>query len=115
MELDYSDSRMTDLLWIGEYESKIGKQRLNEFINIVYGWLINLKPGQSLNITTHSKITERNRDLVIKIGCLFISESNYNYEFSNDFTKITNNSYVSGTEKPKANKNMEKTGRKFPV
>lgn len=115
MKMDYSASRMTDLQWIEDYSQRLGKEKLDDFIRIAYGWLMDLDPGQTIDLTSHPKITDRNRDLFIKIGCLFISEGNNGYEFSNDYTKITNNSYVPRPRPKKENKDVEKVGGRFPI
>ena len=113
--IDYSHCRMTDWKWIDEYQTRIGKEDFDKFLNQIYGWLMNLKPGQSIDLTSHDKITDRNRDLVIKIGCLFIQEGNIGYQFTNDFTQITNNSYVPGTRKTTTSKGLAKQGEAVSV
>ena len=115
MAVDYSNHRMTDWKWVDQYKERLGKEDFDKFLNMIYSWLMDLKPGQSIDIINHEKITERNRDLVIKVCCLFISEGNTGYQFINDFTKITNNSHVPETRKTETNKDLEKQGKGVSV
>lgn len=88
MGLNFSHHRMNDLLWVEQYQEKLSPKVFFKFIDTVYAWLENLKPGQKLILSQEKNITNQNRDLFIKTTCLFISEGNSEYEFSNDYTAI---------------------------
>lgn len=108
MEVDYSNHRMINWKWIDMYRNRLGHETFDKFLDMIYGWLMDLKPGQSLDIANHPKITDRNRDLVIKICDLFISEGNMYYDFNQNCTTIKNNNYVSRIRKTETSKGLEK-------
>lgn len=45
-----------------------------------------MKPGEAINIL--KDVAPANREKFIKIGCLFITEGNSDYLFSDDYTVI---------------------------
>lgn len=84
--VNYSQYRMTNYDWIGSYLSYMGKTSFDSFLNRVYARLMKMNVGERFNLTT--KVKEQNRDLFIKCACLFITEGNGHYSFSEDYTKI---------------------------
>lgn len=85
-KVDYSKHRMNDYDWIAKYQSIMGKEEFFYFLNRVYKRMLQMKTGETYKIA--NKVQEANRDLFIKIVCLFILEGNQNYIFSEDYTKI---------------------------
>jgi len=82
-----SKYKMTSYSWYEEYEQKMGEQTLRDYVNKVWKTLLELKLGQSLDVI--EKVDPKRYDLFVKVGCLFIQENNMNYEFNNEYTKIT--------------------------
>lgn len=106
--MDFRKYRMIDLKWTDEYKERLGKEVFFKFVDVVYGWLMALKPGQSLSIANHAKVTDRNRELVVKVCDLFIQEGNIMYEFNEEYTIIKNNNYVPRINKSKSRKAVAK-------
>ena len=52
----------------------------------VYALLLGMNPGDSFDIDSYVKF--ENIELFIKIVCSFISEGNYNYDFTKDYKKV---------------------------
>lgn len=76
--------------WWETYKKERGEQQLQEYANTVYFLFINMKPNSIFSIEKNVK--EKNRDLFIKICCMFIDETRHTlplseyYEFSSDCT-----------------------------
>lgn len=83
---NYSQYRMINYDWIRSYCSIMGKINFDSFLNRVYARLMKMNVGERYNLTL--KVQEQNRDLFIKCACLFITEGNGHYSFSEDYTKI---------------------------
>jgi len=84
--INYSHHRMNNYDWIQSYHSNMGKKAFNLFLNRVYKRLMKMNIGEIYDLT--KKVQEANRDLFIKCACLFISEGNSHYSFSDDYTTI---------------------------
>lgn len=87
--MDFSVYKMSDYNWIKTYQDKLGKITFNAFVDKVYGILDRVKEGQSFDISADISITDRNRDLFIKVACMYIADGNENYSFSEDHTIIS--------------------------
>jgi hypothetical protein len=87
--MDFSAYKMVNFDWIKIYQDKLGRSVFYAFIDKVYGILNRMQEGQVFNLSTDISITDRNRDLFIKVACMYINEGNENYSFSNDYTLIT--------------------------
>lgn len=87
--MDFSAYKMVNFDWIKIYQDKLGRTVFYAFIDKVYGILNRMEEGQVFNLSTDISITDRNRDLFIKVACMYINEGNENYSFSNDYTLIT--------------------------
>lgn len=83
---EYEQHKMTDWGWVETYQQKLGSDQFRSYRDGVYALLLRMKPGDSFDIDTKVKV--ENIDLFIKIVCSFISENNYNYDFSNDYKKV---------------------------
>ncbi len=89
MAPDYSNMRMTNYVWIDEYKSRMGKDNFWKLLDERYKWLMKQPVGWVYNITLSISLSKTlARDLFIKTVCLFISEKNGDYQFSEDFTVI---------------------------
>lgn len=86
MEINYSSHRMTNYDWIRTYSSSLGMSSFSLFRDRVYSRLMKLQSGEVYDLK--QKVSEANRDLFIKCACLFISEGNSDYSFSDDYTLI---------------------------
>lgn len=84
--INYSLHRMNNYDWIQSYRSTMGKEAFDNFLNRVYKRLMKMRIGDIYDLT--KKVQEANRDLFIKCVCLFISEGNSHYLFSDDYTTI---------------------------
>lgn len=85
----YAQYRMNDWGWIPRYKSLMGKESFNEYVNNVYLELMSMKIGKSFSID--SEVKTENRELFVKIVCMFIQEGNYDYEFSPDYKIVRRN------------------------
>ena len=72
MEINFSKHRMNDWNWIQEYKSIMDKEQYNNFFQKVYSTLFQIPQGKYFDISKN--VTEKNRDIFIKICCLFILE-----------------------------------------
>ena len=82
----YARYRMTDWNWIAIYKEKMGVDLFREYVNGVYNELLNMKVDRSFSL--EATVKEENRELFIKIVCMFIQEGNYDYDFSQDYKFI---------------------------
>ena len=87
--LSYEQYRMTDWGWIGIYQSRMGNDQFRKYVNAIYKELMAMKVGQTFAIDTTVK--EENRELFIKIVCMFIQEGNSDYEFSSNYKIVKRN------------------------
>jgi len=58
--------------WWHTYEQKMGEKELIEYSRKVYMFFMQMKPGSFFSIEKNVK--ENNRDLFIKLCCMFIDE-----------------------------------------
>ncbi len=82
----YQAYRMNDYGWIQTYKDKMGVDDFKKYVNEIYEMLLNMKPGDKFPIDRNVK--QENIELFIKIVCLFISEGNDNYDFTNDYKVV---------------------------
>ena len=82
----YEQYRMTDWGWVETYQQKMGSEQFRSYRDDVYALLLRMKPGDSFDID--AKVKVENIDLFIKIVCSFITENNYNYDFTTDYKKV---------------------------
>lgn len=92
-EIDLSKHRMNDYDWVDKYINERGRDEFYKYLNSVYGFLLEMKPGTFFRI--EGNVKPENIDLFIKICCLLICERydskqefETEYIFSNDYTKI---------------------------
>jgi hypothetical protein len=90
---DYTSHLARNWDWWELYKGKLGEQELSEFMNRVYNLFIKMKPGSFFSI--EKNVTEKNRDLFIKMCCMFIDETYHSppsphgyYELSADCTLL---------------------------
>lgn len=90
---DYTSHLPENMDWWELYKEKLGKHKLLEFTDRVYKLFINMKPGSFFSI--EKNVTEENRDLFIKIICMFIDEAYHSpfsvegyYELNSDCTVL---------------------------
>lgn len=89
MNSDYAHMRMTDYCWVARYIDKMGEEPFFKLLNLRYKWLMSKSRGWIYNVAKSDKLeTEQDKDLFIKTVCLFISEGNGDYQFSEDFTTL---------------------------
>lgn len=82
----YSIYRLTDWDWVNAYKSRMGNEEFHYYVNSVYEMLLNMTPGDSVEI--EKTVKTENTELFIKIVCMFITEQHENYDFSNDYKII---------------------------
>ena len=92
---------MTDWNWIAIYKEKMGVDLFREYVNGVYNELLNMKVDCSFSL--EATVKEENRELFIKIVCMFIQEGNYDYDFSQDYKFIRRHEKTTLVRKPRKN------------
>ena len=97
----YARYRMTDWNWIAIYKEKMGVDLFREYVNGVYNELLNMKVDCSFSL--EATVKEENRELFIKIVCMFIQEGNYDYDFSQDYKFIRRHEKTTLVRKPRKN------------
>lgn len=105
----YAIYRLTDWDWINVYKQKMGISQFQDYVNGVYDELLRMKIGNSFSL--ESNVKEENRELFIKIVCMFIQEGNYDYEFSLDYKCVKRHEKTALVGKPRRNPH-EKPGEK---
>jgi hypothetical protein len=65
---------------------KLGNRTTYKYYNCVCKLLVNMKAGTSIEISNIKNLYDI--EWFIKCVCLLIIESNFSFEFSNDYTKI---------------------------
>lgn len=86
--MNLSHHKLTDYSWYDIYAEKMGEDVLRAYVDKVYISLNKLIVGQSIDVLKH--VSPERYDLFIKVGCLYIIETKaWNYEFNNEYTKIT--------------------------
>ena len=82
----YETFKMIDWGWVLIYQQKMGIDLFRSYRDDVYALLLGMNPGDSFDIDSYVKF--ENIELFIKIVCSFISEGNYNYDFTKDYKKV---------------------------
>ena len=88
--MDYTIHLPKNWDWWDFYKEKLGQSNLIEFMNRVYNLFIKMKPDSFFSI--EKNVSEDNRDLFIKLCCMFIDESYHSppssgfYELNSDCT-----------------------------
>ena len=89
MNANYSHMRPAGFGWVAAYVKKMGKEAFDKLLNQRYGWLMAKTSGWTYDITVSKNLkTDADKDLFVKTVCLFISEGNDAYEFTEDYTII---------------------------
>lgn len=83
---DYSRYKLTDWAWVEHYKERMGAEAFRDYMNRVYGTLLRIPVDGSIQIT--ERVRPENRELFIKIGCMFIQEGHADYDFNETFTTI---------------------------
>lgn len=111
---DYTSHLLKNWDWWELYKEKIGERKLVEFMNKVYKLFVNMKPGSFFSI--EKNVTEENRDLFIKMCCMFIDETYHSppsmlgyYELNSDCTLLK---HVAFPYKPLLNGNNRRSIQK---
>jgi hypothetical protein len=92
MKTNYLASIPRDWTWWETYKSARGSDALHTFVDNVYVFLMKMKPGSFFRI--EGGVKPENRDLFIKVCCIFMDEYRYMpgwtdyYEFNTDATEI---------------------------
>lgn len=69
-----------------EYLHLPNANEFNTYLNLIYRDLMSLRPESEIRIL--DDVSPENREKFIKICCLFITEGNTDYTFSDDYTVI---------------------------
>jgi dTDP-D-glucose 4,6-dehydratase len=83
---------MRDYAWYETYKAARGAVALRDYINRVYRFLTDMRPGSVFRL--EGNVRPENLDLFVKVCCLFIEERTYMpdctayYEFNADVTVI---------------------------
>ena len=92
---DYTVHLQRNYDWWEQYETILGWYPLLEYADRVYDLFRQIRPGQFFDVARN--VAEANRDLFIKLCCMYIDESSRNplhpdsfYEFSADCTLLRN-------------------------
>ena len=90
---DYSQHIMRDWGWYNEYRARMGKEACDQYVSNVYKLLLSMQPGSFFSI--EKNVNPENRDLFIKICCMFIQEQfmsehprDFHHSFNEDYTEI---------------------------
>lgn len=78
--------RMNSLSDFDKYLQESAKAEFFEFLDNAYRILKEMAPGEVLRI--EYDVSPENRERLIKVSCLFILETNSDYEFSDDYTVL---------------------------
>jgi hypothetical protein len=104
--------------WWEKYKQELGTKQLLEYVNIVYLLFSKMKPDSFFSIEKNVK--EKNRDLFIKICCMFIDETVHTppesgyYEFNSECTVlkyvaiIKNKTLINDNNRRSVSKNKQR-------
>ena len=96
MKEDFSKHIMINWNWIREYRSSMGEKEFNDYFGKIYLFLLQLPEGKYFDISQN--VTEKNRDIFIKICCLFIIEQrkskNDYYVFNENYNLFIHKNHV---------------------
>ncbi|MCD7850460.1 MAG: hypothetical protein LUH63_12465 [Parabacteroides sp.] len=79
----YVAYRLVDWDWIGRYKEKMGHNLFMDYVDDIYSELLSMKVGDMFSLD--SNVKEENRDLFVKIVCMFILEGHPDYSFSDNY------------------------------
>lgn len=79
----YVAYRLVDWDWISQYKEKMGHDQFMDYVNAIYSELINMPIGKTFSLD--SNVKEENRELFVKIVCMFILEGHSDYSFSDNY------------------------------
>ncbi|MBF0763335.1 MULTISPECIES: hypothetical protein [Parabacteroides] len=95
----YASFRLTDWDWISRYKEKMGTDHFRDYVNGVYSELMKMRVGGVFSLD--NEVREENRELFIKIVCMFILEGNSDYDFSSDYKTIRRHEKATLVRKPR--------------
>lgn len=84
--LNLAKYRMNSWTEIQAYLLPPGADNFRAYLNTIYGALMAMRPKDEISIL--AEVSPENREKFIKIGCLFITEGNSDYIYSDDYTVI---------------------------
>ena len=79
----YAAYRLVDWDWIGRYKEKMGHGRFMDYVDAIYSELMGMPVGGTFSL--ESNVREENRELFVKIVCMFILEGHSDYSFSDNY------------------------------
>lgn len=94
---NYGMYRLTGWGWIDRYKKKMGIDLFHTYVNNVYNELMRMNVGDVFSL--EKEVKEENRELFIKIVCMFIQEGNNDYEFSPDYKIVKRNEKITMVKK----------------
>ena len=90
---DYSEHLLQNWEWCNEYRSRMGKAAYEKYVSDVYELLLAMQPDSFFSI--ERRVKPANRDLFIKVCCMFIQEQfmsnrrrDFCHSFSANYTEI---------------------------
>ena len=93
---DYSQHKLQNWDWFSRYRSQMRKEQFNDFFQKVYSCLLQIPEGKHFDITKN--VTEKSRDIFIKICCLFILEQRKSvgdyWVFNENYTLFIHKSHI---------------------
>lgn len=95
----YAKYRLTDWDWIPRYKQKMGTDLFREYVNNVYSELMKMHVGDRFSLDDN--VREENRELFVKIVCMFIQEGNSDYDFSPDYKIVRRHEKTTMVKKPR--------------
>lgn len=81
-----SQYKMKDFSEIQKIKNDFGEKKFTEVVNSIYDRLLQMHPGWHYKIREAWNVNDYS--ILIKIICLFISEGNGDYSFSDNFETI---------------------------
>lgn len=92
---DFKKHALTSWDWVHEYRRAFGEKKYNETFNRMYTFIRDIPEGKFFDIR---KVQEENRDLFIKICCMFVLEQRHYigdfWTLSDDYTKFIHKKHV---------------------
>ncbi len=88
--MNYSSHRLNDESELRPYIKKMGWPNFKTYMERLYNKIIDMKPGDKFRID--DLVVEKNRDLFIKLLCLFtVMHGTAVFYFNNEFTLFYRN------------------------
>lgn len=84
--VDLSQYRLNSWNEIRNYLTQSDAGSFWIYLNRIYKALMTMKPEDEIDLL--KEVAPENREKFVKIACLFISEGNADYIYSNDYTKL---------------------------